>query len=321
VSYIRLIPAAFIAVCVLSAVAASTASAGVGPHWRVLLDETTPCKQVVSPTLGNFETKAKCEAGTEYKEAGYASGWSRNYAVLCVKVPSAGEYETEANCVNGVGLGSSFTPGWDRIPGKAVNLAEGEILKLKTHNVSGVPTIIGLGLAKVECKTAEGLGQIDGASPGEDSAGITLTGCVVPGFPACKVNSEEKPIGTIGFGTLAELIYATKVDAEKLEGAVLDLLRPINPPVFTRVEVTGTSCPVSGTYKIEGSAAGELFPAAGKFAEAVKLVFPSSTIAKAWKDKGGGVAEEVKIGLVGGTITGEDEVELENKSSFGVSDT
>jgi hypothetical protein len=315
----RLIPAAFIAVCVLSAFAASTASAGVGPHWRVLLDETTPCKQVVPPTLGNFETKAKCEAGTEYKEAGYSNGWSRNYAVLC-KVASGGEYETEPNCVNGVGLGS-FSPGWDRTPGKAVNLAEGEVLKLKAHNVGGVPTVIGIGLAKIECTTAEGLGQIKGASPGEDSAGITLTGCVVPGFPACKVHSQEKPTGTIGFGAFAELIYATKADAEKLEGPVLDLLKPTEPPVFTRVEVTGTSCPANGTYKIEGSAAGELSPAAGKYAEAVKLAFPSSTITKVWKDKGGGAAEEVKTGLTGATITGEDEIELENKSSFGLLDT
>jgi hypothetical protein len=317
---IRLVSVAFIAICVLSSLAASTASAGVGPHWSVLLDETIPCKEVVSPTLGNFETKAKCEAGTEYKEAGYSKGWSRNYAVLCVKASSAAEYETEPNCVNGVKPGS-YSPGWSRIPGTAVNLAEGEVLKLKAHSVKGVPTVIGISPATVECETAEGLGQIKGASPGEDSAGITLTGCVVPSFPACKVHSQEKPNGTIGFGTFAELIYPTKADAEKLEGPVLDLLRPTEPPVFTRVEVTGTSCPVNGTYKIEGSAAGELSPAAGKYAEAVKLAFPASTITKAWKDKGGGIAEEVKTGLTLATITGEDEVELENKSSFGVRDT
>lgn len=101
--------------------------------------------------------------------------------------------------------------------------------------------------------------KIIGGEPGTDQEIIEYGECEVEGKPNCEINGKKAKVATITTNLLtSKLVFRTKKAAEEGNAELTDtLFEPKSPEkVFVSVVLSGT-CPLTGTFPVEGQVAAE----------------------------------------------------------------
>jgi hypothetical protein len=175
----------------------------------------------------------------------------------------------------------------------------------------------------VECLKFHVHGWVAGGSPATERETATYTGCkVVSPHEGCEVSSPGQPNGTINTNELAsELVYLEETAAKELNpDKAGTLFKPATGTVFAELELkTGTTtCPISGTPKVNGEAIAENDEALTRILLRSRL-FPTTSIKKYFAGMTGASTTIKPLEFAGVTATylGKISVDVSLLKQFG----